>query len=180
MAHLAQYQFCKYVQFRHPQHFKNVKVFDGGSLDVNGNNRIFFDNPTYIGCDLGEGKNVDVISKIHEYVAMDGEFDTIITTECLEHDEHYKESIQNMLRMLKPGGLFLITCATTGREEHGTRNTDGKYSCPVLDTEYYKNLDELDIRDAFKDDALKIFSDHEFMTNERDCDIYFWGIKHEQ
>lgn len=80
--------------------------------------------------------------------------------------------------MLKSNGLLIITCATEGRPEHGTRNTDGQFSCPVLETDYYKNLTEQDIEEAFKSDLKDIFSDHEFMVNERDFDIYFWGIKH--
>jgi len=178
MAHISQYRFCKYVQFRFPKYFKDTKVFDGGSLDVNGNNRIFFKDSFYVGCDIGEGKNVDVVSKIHQYTGEDNYFDVIITTECLEHDEHYILSIQNMIRMLKSKGLFIITCATTNRPEHGTINTDGQFSCPLLETDYYKNLTEEDIKKAFAIPLDDIFSSHEFIINTKDCDIYFWGIKH--
>jgi hypothetical protein len=34
---------------------------------------------------------------------------------------HYAASLQAMLRLLKPGGLLVITCASYGRGVHGTR-----------------------------------------------------------
>ena len=39
--------------------FKNKKVLDIGSLDINGSNRFLFEDCNYLGIDVGEGKNVD-------------------------------------------------------------------------------------------------------------------------
>jgi hypothetical protein len=41
--------------------------------------------------------------------------------EVLEHDMHYVASLQAMLRLLKPGALLVVTCASYGRGAHGTR-----------------------------------------------------------
>jgi hypothetical protein len=73
----------------HPEHFKDNKVLDIGSLDINGNNKFLFDNSEYIGLDIAEGNNVDVVCIGHEYDAPDETFDTIISTEALEHDMYY-------------------------------------------------------------------------------------------
>ena len=177
MAHKDQKTFCIMVKLLYPDSFIEKNVFDGGSLDVNGNNRYLFKDCTYIGCDVGEGENVDVVSKIDEYKGDDESFDTIITTECLEHDEHYVKSIRNMIRMLKTNGLFMMTCASTGRPEHGTNRTDGNFSCPVLNTDYYKNLTEQDIKDALPSIVESEFSDFKFIYNPKAKDLYFWGIK---
>lgn len=168
--HKAQKDFCESVKAFFPHRFKNAKVLDCGSLDVNGNNRYLFTDCEYLGIDIGQGPNVDLVCPIHEFHGKD--YDLIISTECFEHDRHYKDSLQNIVRMLKPGGFFIFTCATTGRREHGTdvRNPN---SSPFTN-DYYKNLTEQDIREAMD---MEAFLDYRFITNTRDCDLYFWGIK---
>lgn len=177
MAHREQITFCLYVKIKHHQYFEDCKVFDGGSLNINGCNKNLFHNSLYIGCDVGEGDNVDVVSLIHEYQGDDEEFDTVISTECFEHDCHYDKSILNMIRMLRSGGLFIMTCATTGRAEHGTIKSDGGHANPLLLTDYYKNLTELDIRNIFNNPIEDVFSEFEFKVNTTSHDLQFWGIK---
>ena len=121
MAHIEQRDFCFGVKDKYPEFFKNKKVLDIGSLDINGSNRDLFENCNYTGLDVGEGKNVDIISIGHLFNGPDNHFDTIISTEVFEHDMFYEETIKNVMRMLKPGGLFLFTCGAPGRPEHGTR-----------------------------------------------------------
>jgi autotransporter strand-loop-strand O-heptosyltransferase len=182
MAHPQQRRFCESVKAKYPQYFKNKKVLDIGSLDVNGCNRDLFEDCNYIGIDLGEGKNVDIIAAGNTYDGPDNYFDTIISTEVFEHDMFYPQTIQNVMRMLKPGGLFVFTCAATGRPEHGTRRTD-LYSAPLLSgvsdewADYYKNLEKEDIEviNGFKDN----FIDGKFSRGSRPDpdDLYFYGIK---
>lgn len=174
MAHPEQRDFCTKVRARFPELFgkADAKILDCGSLDINGNNRYLFASKDYVGVDLGPGRNVDVVSRIHEYPAPESSFDIVISTECLEHDEFYAESLRNMLRVLKPGGILVLTCATIGRREHGTARTSKKDSPFTLD--YYKNLEPDDIRRAISMDA---FESHEFGINARSHDLYFWGLK---
>lgn len=183
MAHKEQKAFCETVKSKYPTYFKDKKVLDIGSLDINGSNRYLFENCKYIGIDLGEGKNVDAISSGHLYDAPNEYFDTIISTETFEHDMFYEKTIQNIIRMLKPGGLFLFTCAAPGRPEHGTRRTGG-FDAPLLIqvseqwADYYKNLTEGDVR---KINGFNIhFPDGYFELNnnaEIPSDLYFYGIK---
>jgi SAM-dependent methyltransferase len=180
MAHYNQRQFCERIKLKFPNHFKNVKVLDMGSLDINGSNRNLFENSDYLGIDVGNGPNVDLNCVGHEFEAPDNYYDTIITTEMLEHDMYYEKSIKNIIRMLKPGGLFVMTCATTGREEHGTRKTTPQ-DAPLLEeisiewSDYYKNL--------IKEDFLSIdgfkctFPDGIFEIGNENFDLYFSGIK---
>jgi SAM-dependent methyltransferase len=179
MSHLSQQQFCERIKQRFPKHFKNIKVLDIGSLDINGKNNYLFENCTYLGIDVGEGKNVDFVSIGHEFEGPDDYYETIISTEVFEHDMYYEKTIQNVIRMLKPGGLFLFTCASTGRPEHGTRRTS-VYDAPLLNVlgewgDYYKNL--------VKEDFLNIegfnatFPDGMFESRLDIGDIYFSGIK---
>ena len=176
MAHLEQQQFCMYVREKFPDMFYKPTVLDVGSLDINGNNRYLFIAPEYTGIDIGEGKNVDIVSKGHEY-SPDHPYDIVISTECFEHDQHYKETIKNCIRLTKDGGLFLFSCASTGRPEHGTARTtpqDSPFS-HVQFNEYYKNLTENDIRKFL--DVESIFSEFQFIYLPTTCDLYFYGIK---
>lgn len=173
MAHPEQRAFCERAKALHSSFFKDRRVLDVGSLDINGNNRFLFDGGTYTGIDVGPGPNVDVVALAHE---IDGPFDVVISTECFEHDVHYVKSIQNIVRILANGGLFLFTCATMGRPEHGTTRTNKK-DCPLLTSDYYKNLTEQDIRIAVDVDVDAVFEKYAFEIGHSTHDLYFWGIK---
>jgi len=180
MAHPAEQAFCNLVKQIFPEYFKNVNVCDIGSLDLNGNNHYLFEDYSYIGVDIGKGRNVNVVSKGHEYRPIDGKkYDTVISTEVFEHDMYWKETIMNVIEnLLRPGGLFLFTCATTGRPTHGTSIFDPQDSpFTIQDDEwagYYMNVTELDVREAM--DLDKYFSAHHFYVDDNSCDLYFWGL----
>ena len=176
MAHPQQVSFLKSVQEKFPDKFKNCNVLDIGSLDINGSTRFLFENYEYTGVDLGEGKNVDVVCKGHEFKS-NTKFNVVISTECFEHDMHYKETLKNCVEHLAPGGIFLFTCASTGRAEHGTRRTSPN-DAPLLTGEwsdYYKNLTAEDVKEVL--DVNEIFSQCQFIYEPNHKDLYFWGIK---
>jgi len=179
--HSQQMDFCKRIRTKYPLYFEETSVLDVGSLDINGNNQYLFKNCTYIGLDLAEGDNVDIVCPTHLFEAPDGFYGFIISTECFEHDYYWKESVFNIIRLLKSGGAFLFTCASEGRPEHGTERTDGHFSAPFLKDlnnnwkNYYKNLSETDFLslDGFTD----AFDFYEFEYNPNPGDLYFFGVK---
>lgn len=182
MAHPQQQAFCQSVKKRFPKYFSGTMVLDIGSLNINGDNRTLFDSDTlYLGIDVAPGPNVDIVCVAHELEFPEATFDVIISTECLEHDRHWVQSLKNSIRMLRPGGLLLITCATTGRPEHGTRRTTPQ-DAPLLAmvdskwADYYRNLDENDIRTEI--DVAKQFQFSEFSIGQETHDLYFFGIRH--
>jgi len=181
MSHIEQQSFCKRMEKKYPSYFKNKIVLDIGSLDINGNNRFLFENSIYTGLDVDKGLNVDIVCPGHLYNALDNSFDVIISTEVFEHDMFYDKTIKNIIRMLKNGGMFLFTCASIGRVEHGTIRTGSDYAAPLLQnistewSNYYKNLTEKNIR---KISGLnENFPDAYFEYNPTSCDLYFFGIK---
>ena len=181
MAHPAQQAFCSAVKSLFPEYFKGVNVCDIGSLDINGNNHYLFEDYSYIGVDVGKGKNVNVVSKGHEYKPIDDtKYDTVISTECFEHDMYWNETIINICEnLLKPGGLFLFSCATTGRPEHGTSRSNPQDS-PLTNhynewLDYYMNVTEEMVRE--KVDLDKYFKFYKFYIHDESHDLYFWGIK---
>ena len=178
--------FCEKMRDRFPQHFQNKKVLDIGSLNLNGTNKYLFTNCEYQGLDLMEGDNVDIVSNAKDYDCPDNYYDTIISTEVFEHDMYYPETIQNIMRILKPGGCFIFTCASGEREEHGTlRTTETLAPFLKFQTEewqnYYKNLNENDIKSI--NNFNKIFKYKYFEYGEQDgkiVDLYFFGIKKDE
>lgn len=176
MAHLQQKVFCEEIRNRFPNSFTCVIALDVGSLDINGNNSNLFDDLSfYTGLDIIEGRNVDTVCPVHEYKTSQ-KFDTIVSTECFEHDQYYKESLNAIITLLKPNGLFLFTCATEGREEHGTSRVRPEESPATVN--YYKNLTIADIQEVIPIDD--IFKEYEFRIDPESKTLMFWGIKKEE
>jgi SAM-dependent methyltransferase len=178
MAHKEQIIFVNKVKNKFPNSFYNKKVLGVGTFNVCGTEDSFFDDCAYEGIDLGPGPGVDIVCPAQDYDAPDSSYDTIISCECFEHNPFYKETIQNIVRLLKKDGLFLFTCATTGRPTHGTSIFDPQDSPFTIQEEdwsgYYMNVTELDVREAI--DLDKYFSAHHFYVDNNSCDLYFWGL----
>lgn len=181
MAHEQQQEFCLKVKGIFPEYFTDVNVCDIGSLDINGNNHYLFENYAYIGVDVGRGKNVNIVSKGHEFQPINNQkFDIVISTECFEHDMYWDKTILNVCEnLVKPNGMFLFTCATTGRPEHGTRASnlqDSPFTSQMEEwSDYYKNLTEEDVRQSI--DLDRYFKLYHFYVGYPSCDLYFWGIR---
>jgi hypothetical protein len=101
--------------------------------------------------------------------------DVVISTEMLEHDEYWKESLRAMLSLVKPDGLILFTCATHGRPEHGTKRTSPQDAPYVSD--YYMNLGNEHLLDAWGD-IDKYFSFWQGQVGPP-ADLRFWGIRND-
>lgn len=178
--HIQAKDFTVFIKKILQSYFINKKVLDVGSGDINGNNRFLFEDCEYNGNDVIEAKNVTIVSKTKDLLFLDNTFDTIISTECFEHDPEYKDSLNKIYKMLKPNGLFLFTCASTGRPEHGTRRTSmndsyGSIGNLIDMQDYYKNLTVYDI-----DEVLNLnnsFSVWNSYYNLESKDLYFVGIK---
>jgi len=172
--------FTIFVKNILPDFFINKNVLDVGSGDINGNNRFLFPNCEYNGNDVIHAKNVTIVSKTKDLPFKDNSFDTIISTECFEHDPEYKDSLLKIYTMLKPDGLFCFTCASTGRREHGTRRTTPRDSYGTIGnledmSDYYKNLTEIDLNEVLP--LNNMFSVWNTYYNSKSKDLYFVGIK---
>ena len=177
MAHKAQIEFCELVKVRFPDYFRDTYVLDCGSRDINGNNRYLFKDCFYLGVDISLGKNVHIVSTIHELPFADEIFDVVVSSNTFELDKYWQQSIPAMCRMLKPNGLMFFTCSRNW-PEHGTARTHWKRS-PTSSIEgwenYYRNIDANDVMSVI--DPAEIFSVHKFSTSDDGKDLFFWGIK---
>jgi SAM-dependent methyltransferase len=140
---LAHPQQQRFVARAAALHQSDGPLLEIGSLDVNGSVRPFFPRATpYVGIDLAPGPAVDVVASGHDF-GPDAAFDTVVTTECLEHDPGWADTLRNIVRVLRPGGTLLLTCATRGRHEHGTTRTSPAMSPSTND--HYRNLTAADV-----------------------------------
>jgi SAM-dependent methyltransferase len=173
-------EFTLFVRRILSEFFIGKVVLDVGSGDINGNNKFLFENCEYNGNDVIQAPNVTIVSKTKDLPFKDNTFDTIVSTECFEHDPEYKESIIKIYKMLKPNGLFCFSCASTGRPEHGTRRSNPNDSYGTIGnledmSDYYKNLTEIDLNNILLLNTM--FSVWDTYYNDDSKDLYFVGIK---
>lgn len=172
--------FTIFVKRLLAEFFIEKVVLDVGSGDINGNNRFLFENCEYNGNDVIQAPNVTIVSKTKDLPFKNDTFDTIVSTECFEHDPEYKESLLKIYDMLKADGLFCFTCASTDRAEHGTRRTTPHDSYGTIGniedmSDYYKNLTEKDLNDVLSlNDKFSVWDTY---YNFYSKDLYFVGIK---
>lgn len=178
MAHYQQLEFVRQLSNHMPAFFSKVRVLEVGSWDVNGSVRSFFKNADYVGVDVADGPGVDMVSRGEDISLPPDSFDVTISCECFEHNSAWSATFRNMVRMLKPGGLCIITCATLGRPEHGTKRTNPEASLTALNhfPDYYRNLSPADFKKELDLDGM--FSEYKFFINPFSRDLYFIGVKH--
>lgn len=177
MAHPQQRTYLRNLRMKFPNAFNTNSVLEVGSLNINGTVRDFFVAQSYVGIDVGPGKDVDIVCEGQNYKAPEASYDTIISCECFEHNPYWVETFQNMHFLCKSNGFIIMTCATEGRKEHGTtRSHPGDSPLTISNGwDYYRNLTEKDFRSKF--DIESMFSEHQFLVEHSNHDLYFWGIK---
>lgn len=173
MAHSNQQQWCSNLSKLFPQYFINRRVLDIGSLDINGNNKYLFVDCEYVGLDIIEGENVDVVSIAHEYSPSE-KFDVVLSTNALEHDMYYEKTLYKMVELSREFMFFTIP---VGLQVHGTKersplDSPTSQMGPPWEN-YYHALSEQDIRNVL--DLDSIFS--KYLIEVINIDLFFWGIK---
>jgi len=175
MSHPSRPNFVSRVKSRFPDSFSGKRVLEVGSLDINGLVRSLFVGCDYVGIDVAAGPGVDLVCQAQDFDAPDDSFDTVISCEVMEHNPHWAASLRNMVRVRKPGGLIVMSCATLGRREHGTARTSPGASplTVALGWNYYRNLTAR----AFRRERAAQGAACVFASDWRSHDLYMVGIK---
>lgn len=89
-------------------------VFEFGSYQVDGqegyaNLRGLFANKSYVGCDMRPGPGVDRVEDVTAISLPDGSAGTVLCIETFEHVFAVNKAFDEVFRLLKPGGIFVIT-----------------------------------------------------------------------
>jgi SAM-dependent methyltransferase len=92
------------------------KTLEVGSLDVNGSVRSQF-HGLYAGIDQRPGSGVDFVGTADNLPWPPATWDTVVSTEALEHDPTPWRTAAEVLRVLVRGGYFICTCR--GYDERG-------------------------------------------------------------
>ena len=84
------------------------RILDVGSMDINGSLKDVTSYSEYIGIDIKEGKNVDVVLNAHDITKRFNKesFDIVACSSMLNNDPEFWVSIENMRRVLKKYNKF--------------------------------------------------------------------------
>lgn len=71
--------------------------------------RELFPDLEYLGCDIQPGPRVDRIEDVHALTFADGSVGTVLALDTLEHVRDPIRAVQEMYRVLQPGGVVLLS-----------------------------------------------------------------------
>jgi SAM-dependent methyltransferase len=93
-----------------------VEVVEIGSQDVNGSLRGCCPSAyKYTGVDFVQGKGVDVILEDpYKLPFADNSADIVLSSSCFEHSEMFWLLFLEIMRIVKPGGLFYLNVPSNG------------------------------------------------------------------
>jgi SAM-dependent methyltransferase len=89
-------------------------IYEFGALQVPGQEgfadlRPLFPGRPYVGCDLRPGPGVDRVLDLHRIDLPDGAAGTVLLLDTLEHVERFWVALDEVRRILRPGGLLLLS-----------------------------------------------------------------------
>jgi SAM-dependent methyltransferase len=95
---------------------KETKVVEIGSQDVNGSLRSVAPSEfEYVGVDFQAAKGVDIVLDDPYSLPFDNEsVDIVLSSSCFEHSEMFWLVFLEVMRILKPAGIFYINAPSSG------------------------------------------------------------------
>ena len=95
---------------------KKTKVVEIGSQDVNGSLRSVAPSEfEYIGVDFQVAKGVDIVLDDPYSLPFDNEsVDIVLSSSCFEHSEMFWLVFLEVMRILKPAGIFYLNAPSSG------------------------------------------------------------------
>lgn len=95
---------------------RRVKVVEIGSQDINGSIRPLAPAAfEYVGVDFVDGNGVDVVlTDPYTLPFADQSIDIILSSSCFEHSEMFWILFTEIMRILKPRGLFYLNAPSNG------------------------------------------------------------------
>lgn len=110
--------------------------------------------PTF---DLGEQHGWDqyVVADATTWRPTDLSFDVILCTEVFEHVENWRAIVATAHAVLNPTGIFIVTCASTGRPMHGATGA----AAPV-EGEWYANVSQRELADELAKWFEDVFTEY--------------------
>lgn len=97
---------------------KKSKILEVGSQSVNNITfkEILNNKHEYLGVDMVSGKNVDIVQDDPYKIPFNNDtFDAVVSTSAFEHTEFFWLTFNEIIRVLKPHGLFYLNAPSNGR-----------------------------------------------------------------
>ena len=134
-----------------------IKIVEIGSQSINENIKEHLNkNHTYIGVDIVEGNNVDIVLEDPYKLPFDKDtIDVVISISTFEHTEFFWLSYLEILRVLKPTGLFFLNVPSNSK--YHRHSTDNWRFYP----DSSKALESWGHRNNFKPKVLEHFTNYE-------------------
>ena len=126
--------------FNAPQPIVEVGSFQVKGQEFMADLRPYFPNKKYIGCDMRKGKGVDKIDNVEKLSFKNNSIGTVICLNTLEHVQNPIKAVEEMYRVLKPGG-FLVLSSLMDFEIHDYPHDYWRFTpeCFELLTRQFKN-----------------------------------------
>jgi SAM-dependent methyltransferase len=114
--HISAAKFGALFFEKYGSSFAEATVLDIGAQDVNGSLKESCPSRfKYIGIDFVEGKGVDVIlTDPYKLPFEDASADMVVCSSCFEHSEMFWLVFLEVMRVLKPHGLFYLNVPSNG------------------------------------------------------------------
>lgn len=152
------------------------RALDVGGQDVNSTSQGIHPHSllsvdTWDVLDIVDGPGVTIVADGTSWRVPEGQplYDLVLSTETLEHVENYRGILTTCGLALAPGGVFLGTWASTGRQPHSAQG----HPDPFVLGEHYRNVSQEDVEDLVSD----LFSEYEFVYNPVPGDLYLYGVR---
>ncbi len=89
-------------------------IYEIGSYRVEGQEefadlRPYFGGKVYVGCDMRQGLGVDRVENVHHLTMKSNSIGTVLIFDTLEHVEDVHKAIKEIHRVLKPGGVLVMS-----------------------------------------------------------------------
>lgn len=118
--HRSSFMKMQYFKDTYLNPSQDLKILDIGSFDKTGdyNYGLILNEKkwTYHGLDLRAGNNIDIVveNPYHWNEIEDETYDLIVSGQAFEHIEFFWLTLEEVKRILKPGGLFFLIVPSTG------------------------------------------------------------------
>lgn len=124
-----------------------------------------------MGLDIEAGPGVDIVADARKPVSEDelDLYDVVLCTEVFEHVQDWSSIVISIHDWLRPGGVALMTCASTGRRPHGARG-----AMDPAPGEWYQNVRTLELCHALEAAGFQTYgSKYQAVPG----DVYAWARK---
>lgn len=115
--HYNNVAWLKSLKARFPEAFTRTSVLEVGSVDPEGKTRSFFEDCDYIGIDLVDGPNVDIVGDFNDY-HFARSFDTVVLLSVFEHTPHWRHILQKAIALTKNEGYIIVSFGPEGNNHH--------------------------------------------------------------